>query len=329
MLNKKLFLILISGIIIFSPLKISSADSSSKKQADPATKITPNELGKILILTYHKLGDEDTEYTRTVSGFRDDIIYLIKNDFHLISLQEFRSGKITSPFGKKPVLLTFDDSSIYQFEMTKDGKIAKNSAIGILEDLKSKYKGFIPKAVFFVTPGSKQPNNLFGQNEFRNQKLNFLVQNGYEIGNHTHWHANLKQYSKLIEEQIAKCQKDVTDILPGYKMYALALPYGIYPKEPDRSRLRKGEYKGISYHNELIFDYSNRLSHSIYSNDYDTMHIRRVHGNKSGVERAFKELKSTGKTFISDGDPETVSIRKSDIDKIKPSWKNRIKFVED
>jgi peptidoglycan/xylan/chitin deacetylase (PgdA/CDA1 family) len=286
-----------------------------------------NELGKIAIITYHKLGDEDTEYTRTRAGFREDMLHIINNGYHPISLSEFLSGKITAPYGKKPILITFDDSSIYQFEMEKNGSITPSSAVGIMEDLRKKKKGFTPKAVFFVTPGAKAPNNLFGQNEFRKSKLEFLVQNGYEIENHTHWHANLKKYSKLIEEQIVKTQKDVNEFLPNYKMTSLALPYGIYPPESERHRLLSGEYKGVAYKHALVFDYSNRLSFSPYSKDFNPMHVRRIHANKQGLERAFKELSKIGVSYVSDGNPEQVSIREKDLSEISPRWKKFVKIL--
>lgn len=286
-----------------------------------------NELGKIPIITYHKLGDEDTEYTRTRTGFREDMLHIINAGYHMISLSEFLSGKITAPYGKKPILITFDDSSIYQFGMEKDGNITSNSAVGIMEDLRKKMKGFIPKAIFFVTPGAKAPNNLFGQNEFRKSKLEFLVKNGYEIGNHTHWHANLKKYSKLIEEQIVRTQIDVNEFLPNYKMTSLALPYGIYPPESERHRLLTGRYKGIEYKHALVFDYSNRLSFSPYSKNFNPMHVRRIHANKQGLERAFKELSKPGVSFVSDGNPNQVSIQAKDLSEVSLDWKKFVKIL--
>lgn len=293
-----------------------------------AQSLIPNEMGKIAIITYHKLGDEDTEYTRTRAGFREDMERIRKEGYYPISLAEFQSGRITAPAGKKPILITFDDSSIYQFEMTPNGSPDPNCAVGIMESIRKKYKDFTPKAVFFVTPGAKHPNNLFGQNEYRKAKLEFLLQNGYEIENHTHWHANLKQYSKLIEEQIAKTQKEVNDYLPNHKMSVLALPYGIYPPESERHRLLRGEYKGIRYHNTMVMDYSNRLSFSPYSQEFDPMHVRRIHANKQGIDRAFKELSKPGVAFVSDGNPDRVTIPDSQRGKVSEAWKAKIQISQ-
>ncbi|PJE03754.1 MAG: hypothetical protein CK427_04580 [Leptospira sp.] len=282
-------------------------------QNKPISNLQINELGKIPIITYHKIGDTDTEYSRSREGFRSDLIYFIENKFHFLSLQEFTSGNIQAPKGSIPILMTFDDSSVSQFEMDKNGKINPNSGIGIIESLKKKYPTFRPKGVFFVTPGAKNPNDLFGQKESKKAKLEYLIANGYDIENHTLWHANLKKYSSKIEEQIVKCEQFVQEYLPNHKMSSLALPFGIYPPEAERHRLMKGNFKGVSYKNSNIFDYSNRLSYVPYHKEYDSLHIRRIHANESGIKRMIVELNKPGIAFVSDGDPSTITIPKTSL----------------
>jgi len=282
-------------------------------QAKPISNLLINELGKIPIITYHKIGETDTEYSRSREGFRKDLIYFIENKFHFLSLDEFTSGNIQAPKGSIPILLTFDDSSISQFEMDKNGKILPTSGIGIIESLKKKYPYFKPKGVFFVTPGAKSPNDLFGQKEFKKAKLDYLLANGYDIENHTLWHANLKKYSSKIEEQIVQCEQFVQKFLPNHKMTSLALPFGIYPNESERPRLLKGSYKGQSYKNINIFDYSNRFSFVPEHKDFDAMHIRRIHANEAGIKRMLVEIQKPGIAFVSDGNPSTITIPKSSL----------------
>lgn len=287
-----------------------------------------NEMGSIPVLAYHKVGDEDTEYTRSRAGFREDMNRLIQGNFHPISLSEFTTGNIKAPKGKIPVLLTFDDSSISQFEMLPNGNIHPDCVVGILESFRKKYKDFNPQAVFFVLPGAKNPNNYFGQNQFQKAKTDFLIKNGYSIENHTYWHANLKQYSKLIEEQIAKTQDFVQKLAPGYQMAALALPFGIYPPESERHRLITGSYKGIQYKHNLVFDFSNRLSPSPYSKEFNPLYVRRIHGNKTQMDRFFKNISKPGVAFVSDGDPQTITIPRNLESGIHPKWKSRVRYVD-
>ncbi|MCC5816001.1 MAG: polysaccharide deacetylase family protein [Leptospira sp.] len=331
----QIFFLFLSLLVMSCTENFSESKNDKKNKANKSTlnqtktqSVQFNELGLVPVLAYHKVGDEDTEYTRSRSGFREDMLQLIRGNFHPISLDEFKSGNILAPAGKIPVLLTFDDSSISQFEMRPNGSIAPDCVMGILEDLRKKNKDFHPKAVFFVLPGAKSPNNYFGQNEFQQAKTDFLLKNGYAIENHTYWHANLKQYSKLIEEQIAKTQDFVQKLAPGYKMSALALPFGIYPPESERHRLLAGSYKGIQYKHSLVFDFSNRLSYSPYSKDFDPLHVRRIHGNKVQMERFFKSISKPGVAFISDGDPGKISISRKQESQLHPKWKSRVVFVD-
>ena len=84
--------------------------------AAQAVDLPANELGKIPVLTYHKISDEDTEYTRNRTSFMNDLVQLKKLGFYPITLNEFRNGKIAAPKGKIPLLITFDDSSESQFK---------------------------------------------------------------------------------------------------------------------------------------------------------------------------------------------------------------------
>jgi hypothetical protein len=58
-------------------------------------------------------------------------------------------------------------------------------------------------AVFFVLPTAAPPNRLFNQPEYEGRKLQYLASRGYEIGNHTLWHANLGKYGATVGTQIA------------------------------------------------------------------------------------------------------------------------------
>ncbi len=281
----------------------------------------PNELGALPVFAYHKLGNEDTEYTRSRKGFQEDMVRLIRGGFHPISLHEFTTGRIQTPRGKIPFLLTFDDSSISQFEYRPDGSIEPECVVGILEKLRKEYREFDPKAVFFVLPAAAYPNNYFGQKEFQLQKTQFLLSHGYEIQNHTYWHANLKKYSEKIEEQIVRTEMFVQKLVPHHRMYALAVPFGIYPPEKDRNRLLKGSFQGWSYENKLVFDFSNRLSLSPYSIEFNPLQVHRIHGNKVQMEKFFKNITRPGVAFVSDGYPDTITISKSQLSLLHPSWR--------
>lgn len=292
-----------------------------------ASEREPNELGKIFVLTYHKIGDFESNFTRSRPGFVKDLYSLKREGFAPIKTYDFLRGNIKAPKGKKPVLITFDDSSISQFEVDENGRIKPDSAVGMMEEFKKKNPDFSLTAIFFVTPGSKSPNDLFGQPKFTKMKTEFLLNNGYEIGNHTLWHANLNQFRDRIQEQIAGCQRELNKFLPDFRIYAMATPYGSFPPERYNHQLIEGKYKGHSYKNEIIFDYSNRLSYSPFDTDFDIFRVKRIHGFDANIKKIIRELNSPNSdAFISDGMEDTITIPKSEERNLKGIWKKKFKI---
>jgi hypothetical protein len=278
-----------------------------------AAELPPNELGKIPILTYHKISDEDTEYTRSRESFAKDLVLLKKHGFYPVSLAELRSGKITAPKGKIPLLITFDDSSESQFKYEADGSLTPGCGVEIMARFQKQNPDFPLKGVFFVLPKAQYPNNFFGQSDKIGAKLKYLTGKGFEIGSHTLWHANLKKYRKKIEEQLGLGTAEIQKYLKGYTVHSFALPYGIFPPKEYEPRLRAGSYKGKSYKHDMIFDYSNALSTSVYDAKFDRYHIHRLHGNEATLTKLFKRVtKERHIFFISDGDPLTVTVKAAD-----------------
>lgn len=283
-----------------------------------AVDLPANELGKIPILTYHKISAENTEYTRSRDSFAQDLVDLRAQGFFPISTDELRTGKIRAPKGKIPLLITFDDSSETHFKYDDDGKISAGCAVDIMARFQARHADFPLKGIFFVLPKANYPNNFFGQPKLIKKKLKYLTDHGFEIGSHTLWHANLKKYRAKIEEQLALGAYEIQRHLKDYPVYAFALPYGIFPPKTDEPRLRSGVFAGKTYRHEMIFDYSNGLSHSIYDKSFDTWHIRRLHGNAKTIAKLLKQaMQEREKFFVSDGNPEVVTVKKADAARVR------------
>ena len=172
-----------------------------------AADLRPNELGRVMVLEYHKVDYPEERWTRTPENFRRDLETLYARGYRLQSLHDLLDGKITVRAGFTPVVLTFDDSSPGQFRYIEQGGtlvIDPKSAVGVLEAFIQEKPDFGRSATFFVLPGASRPNRLFNQPEHEGRKLRFLVERGYEIGNHTLWHANLGKYPEaVVRKQIA------------------------------------------------------------------------------------------------------------------------------
>ncbi|MGH7418303.1 MAG: hypothetical protein ACREKB_11060, partial [Candidatus Rokuibacteriota bacterium] len=77
--------------------------------------LRPNELGRVMILEYHKIDYPEERWTRTPENFRRDLETLYARGYRLLALNDLLDGRITLPAGTTPVVLTFDDSSPGQF----------------------------------------------------------------------------------------------------------------------------------------------------------------------------------------------------------------------
>src|SRR5437870_8575266 len=97
-----------------------------------------NELGRLMILEYHKVDYPEERWTRTPENFRRDLETLYTRGYRLISLGDLLDRSIKLPAGTTPVVLTFDDSSPGQFryiEANGSVQIDPKSGLGVLEAL--------------------------------------------------------------------------------------------------------------------------------------------------------------------------------------------------
>src|SRR5436309_9368007 len=65
-----------------------------------------NELGRLMILEYHKVDYPEERWTRTPENFRRDLETLYARGYRLIALGDLLDGRIALPGGTAPVILT-------------------------------------------------------------------------------------------------------------------------------------------------------------------------------------------------------------------------------
>jgi hypothetical protein len=274
------------------------------------TDRAPNELGKVLILEYHLIQPEPGEWARTAQEFRRDLEMLYNSGYRAVALNDLIQGKIDIPAGTHPVIFTFDDSSPGQFRyLVRNGKkeIDPDCAIGMFLDFRKRHPDFGMKATFFVLPGAKEPHKLFGQPEFEADKLKELVALGFEIGNHTLWHANLKKYDVgVVRKQLASAVQAIQAAVPGYKVHTLSLPFGVYPKE--LAWAVDGSYGNTSYHNDAILKVTGGPAVSPFSAHWDPLHLPRIQVYSTALEKLIRYFEAhPDQIFVSDGKADTVN----------------------
>ena len=168
-----------------------------------------------------------------------------------MSLHDYLNNEMKVPVGCTPIIFTFDDGYRTQFSLVEaeDGTYVANpdSAVGVMEKFYKEHPDFGLNGTFFINS-----TGYFGDVGTRRDKLLYLINKGFEIGNHTNTHVNFSKASIAeIQKEIGTVVKDVYDNTDGYVVDTLALPFGISSKEY-ADYIHRGEYDGIKYENKVI-----------------------------------------------------------------------------
>lgn len=292
-----------------------------------------NELGKVPIMMYHgivNVGNDDTEYVggnvdkdgynRTVEAFRDDLEFYYQNSYRMIRLDDYVDGNIDVELGRSPIILTFDDGSDNNFKVLgeEDGNliIDPNCAVGILEEFKKKYPDYGVTATFFVNSG------LFGQVEYNEKILKWLIDNGYDVGNHTMTHVD---FTKVSEEDVTKEVGELYQLLgriiPNEYVSIIALPFGspYNTGHVNYKAIFNGEYDNVSYQTKAALRVGWEAEVSCFDIDFVPTFLKRIRAYDNGgrefdIEMNFNLLEKD--RYISDGDASTVVVLERDKDKV-------------
>lgn len=280
---------------------------------DPAS-VSANELGQVMVLMYHHIDEPEDTWVRTPDNFRRDLQQLYDQGFRPVSLTDYATGNIEIEPGYKPVVLTFDDGRQNNFNMIEnsngDWDIDPDSAVGILTDFHKEHPDFPLEATFFINGGTP-----FGQEDLVEYKLNFIVDQGMDIGNHSYTHANFDDLTaEKLQYELGRLNNMVLEYLPDYEVNTLALPFGIRPQNEDLTKyLHQGEYDGISYENIAILEVGWDPYHSPFHQDFNPLKIRRVRASEMDVDGVgmydwLGHFESGARTpYISDGSAKTIS----------------------
>lgn len=283
--------------------------------------LNPNEAGKIMILMYHNISDVEKTWTRTFENFKKDLEILYEKGYRPISLTDYVNGNITTEMGYTPIVLTFDDGNLNNFRYLEDGTLDPNSAVGILVDFHEKHPDFPLEATFFIT--SSTP---FKQSQYSQQKIDFLLENGMDIGNHTKDHMNFKDASaEDLQKQIGFQAEYLETFTPSdYRINTLALPYGSRPKSTELEiYLQRGSYNDFSYENIAILNVGYFPSLSPYHKDFNPLSLPRIRASEIEVDNVgmYNYLsyydENYDERFISDGNPSIVTVPEDLFEKLE------------
>ncbi len=303
-----------------------AADNSGSGQETPEKStpqpidlsvVKPNEAGRVMVVMFHnfieKFEKGDKDYTTTFDAFEELLETLYASDYRLISLNDYISGNIDTPAGCIPMVFTFDDGTPGQFSLIEENgelKVNPRSAAGIIEAFNKKHPDFGVKGTFYVNLG----NQTFAGAGTLEQRLEYLVDKGFEIGNHTYSHINLKKDGKtaaIIQKEIGGNQKRLYELVPGYSFTTFSLPYGA-PSKDLVQYVIKGEFEGVAYENKAIMKVGAEPAQSPFSLKFDPLATPRV--RSSGIDPVDQDLAwwlenmKRSNQYVSDGDPNTVTV---------------------
>ncbi|MGN6483043.1 MAG: polysaccharide deacetylase family protein [Thermomicrobiales bacterium] len=230
--------------------------------ASQLVTLQPNELGTVPVLMYHAFVTEPTtdEWTRTINSFRDDLQWLYDHDFHIVPMRDLLEDRISAPPGKHPVVLTFDDASARQFQFEQDAHGALvptgDSAVGVMEAFFAEHPDFGHTAFFALLPYNCFSYDAeFNTIDYCEQKLTWLAENGYEIGNHTWGHENLALANAAeVTAQIGQTMDFIDERVSGDANLSrvLVLPFGEMPDPTVDWWAWSAVYEGFTWNGEKI-----------------------------------------------------------------------------
>ena len=305
-----------------------------------------DELGEVPIMMYHGIhnkNNSDTEYIggnvdkngyqRTSEAFRNDLEFYYSQGYRMIRLTDYVDGNIDVELGKSPIILTFDDGLENNIKVTgldEKGNIIidPNSAVGILENFKEKYPDYNITATFFVNGG------LFGQEEYNEKILKWLVENGYDIGNHTYSHVDFTDVdANKSMEQVGRIYEMLDSIIPEKYVNIVALPFGSpYSLEHENMQyIFNSNYNNHNYQTKSTLRVGWKSESSPYHINFNPKFLKRIraydnNGEEFDIKMNFKLLEST--RYISDGDKNIIAIPSSKLELLNNNIQKEVKTYQ-
>jgi hypothetical protein len=281
--------------------------------ADPGRMANPQ--GRIPVVEYHIIGDRESRWGRTRENLRKDMQLLYDRGYRPITVAQMLDKDFRLvPAGMSPVVFTFDDASPGQFSyIERNGtlEIDPGSAVGIWQEFARTHPDWKGKATFCLLNGAGNGHNFFGDNpkyfgqkkEWRHQKVKWLADNGFELCNHTLWHAQLSKMSDaVVQEQIARNNMGIDSAAPGYRVRTMALPQGLWPK--NRSLAWKGSWtdpksgRTIAYSLDAVLEVSGGPTRSPYDPAFNPHSINRIEVFGDGLRKVLDQLDRNKSRFV-------------------------------
>jgi peptidoglycan/xylan/chitin deacetylase (PgdA/CDA1 family) len=329
MMMQRFFLLVVPACVACSQQAERAGDSarttvsSSAGSVEPAVrgKLPPNRMGRIPVLEFHVVRDQaNGEFVIARSTYEHALQTLYDRGYRPITIAQLVDKDFRDvPAGMSPVVFTFDDASPEQFSYIEQNgqlEIDPKSEIGIWMAFNKQHPDWKPRATFCLLPAASQGHAFFGDGprwngqhkEWRFKKVQWLATSGFELCNHTLWHATLSHYpDSVVQEQIARGAIAIDSAVPGYKIRTFALPLGVWPK--NRALAWRGSWTNpkthqtTSYSYETVLEVSGGPVRSPFDPQFDKTRITRFIVSGNALDRLLDQLDKpgAGARFVWDG----------------------------
>lgn len=271
-----------------------------------------NEVGHIMVVMYHGIKD-NPPYHITKEAFKADLDYLYEHNYRLISVRDFLDQTIDIEAGMTPIVFTFDDglpSTFSLIEVEGELQVNPDTAIGIIEEFAEEHPDFGREAALYFHATTANFKGAGTEEE----RLQWLLDHGYEFGNHSATHANFSQLSaEGLLKEVGSVDEFIIEQGFDYKMRSLTYPFGARPDSSLTHLLYEGSYKGIDLAYEVAFREGPSSSHYAPSDvKFSPYNAPRVRGSQGEVQDMWWFLEfyedNRHQLYVSDGDPTTIVV---------------------
>jgi len=267
----------------------------------------PNELGRIPIVMYHSVDDsraiDRNGLNISKATFRKHLDLFLRYGMYPVNLRDLRSHNALSsvPLGLVPVVLTFDDGRRSQFVMREDRTPHPDSALGIFENfIQQRATAWKRRASFYVMPQSTYNLEPFRERGLAGAKLNYLVEQGYEVGNHTWSHRSLRKMSdRQVVSELVRCFYGIRTICPRATMDTLCIPFGEYPRFDTWRKILANPLRQKSDMHSIVLMAWGGASYSPFDKRYDSLRVRRIGVAPNELENTLLQLARTESWYVS------------------------------
>lgn len=247
----------------------------------------------IPILMYHSIDNKQSRYSVTPENFRRHLEKLYHAGYVTVKLEDIINNS-QDTINKKVVILRFDDSRKSQFRYIKDLQgniiIDPDCAISILLQFYQKHPEFGKHAIFCIIPREE-----FHQPKWTKQKIEFLINNGMEIANHSYYHRKLtyacpNDIDKDFGQAIVYWEKLVGPLADKIKI--IATPCGSRPVNPaSEERLKHFEWNGKQYNTLAILYAGGRLCPRPTSINFDRYNLPSIEVTNNNFDTILEFIK--------------------------------------